>query len=87
MLGAASLTCRWLYERVYVDFKGVDLTYLDYELPRPILCLIMAAVVGLVMGFFIPHWYRLHQKRSAEENMRRVTLTGVAQQHRPSIVA
>jgi hypothetical protein len=86
MFGVTALTYRWLSERLNVDFKGVNLKYLDYELPKPIIMLVMAAVIGFVIGFFIPHWYRLHQKRS-EENMRRLPLAGSDSEHEQASMA
>jgi hypothetical protein len=78
MLGVTALTYLWLYQRVHVVYKHVDLSYLEYELPQPIMILVMGAVVGFVIGFFIPTWYRRHHEESAAENVGRLTLAGAA---------
>ena len=65
MLGVTYLTCLWLNQRVDVVFKNVDLSYLKYGTPRPLMTMVMGAAVGFVIGFFIPTWYRRHQEQSA----------------------
>ena len=78
MLVVTSLTYMWLRQRVYVDFKGVDLKSLDYDLPPLIMIVVMGTIVGFVIGFFIPTWYRRHQKQSEEQGVRSLTLAGSA---------
>jgi uncharacterized caspase-like protein len=66
MLPVTALTYLWLYQRL-VDFKRVNLDYLNYQLIAPIPTMVIGAVVGFVIGFFFPNWYRRHQEQSAEE--------------------
>jgi len=86
MLGVTALTYFWLSQR-YANFQGRDLSYLQYELPQPVMILVMGTAVGFVIGFFIPTWYRLHLKQSEAENVRTLTLpTPVASQPSPVVV-
>ena len=78
MLAVSSLTYIWLQQRLYVDFKDVDLKYLDYELPPLITIVVMGTIIGFVIGFFIPTWYRGHQKKSEQQGVRSLTLAGSA---------
>jgi hypothetical protein len=39
---------------------------------------VMGTIVGFVIGFFIPTWYRRHQKQSEEQGVRSLTLAGSA---------
>jgi hypothetical protein len=75
MLAVTSVTYVWLSERLN-DFKGIDLRYLKYPGPRLIPIIVMGAVIGFVIGFFIPTWYRRHQKQSTEETGCGLTLAG-----------
>ena len=74
MLGVTYLTCLWLNQRVEVVFKNVDLGYLKYRTPRPVMIIVMGAAVGFVIGFFIPTWYRRHLEQSAQERTRSLTI-------------
>jgi hypothetical protein len=66
MLGVTYLTCLWLDQRVEV-YKNVDLSYLKYRAPQPVITVVMGAVVGFVIGFLIPTWYRRYQEQAARE--------------------
>ncbi|HEY5404829.1 MAG TPA: hypothetical protein VIK24_18285, partial [Pyrinomonadaceae bacterium] len=54
------------------------LKYLDYELPPLITIVVMGTVIGFVIGFFIPTWYRGHQKKSEQQGVRSSTVAGSA---------
>ena len=55
MLAVSSLTYMWLQQRLYVDFKGVDLKYLDYDLPPWITIVVMGSYRGVCDWFLHPH--------------------------------
>ena len=73
MLGVSYLTCIWLSQR-WEQYKGVDLRYLNYGVPRSLMPTIMGAVVGIVIGFLIPTWYRCYQDQQAHERMGTLTV-------------
>jgi hypothetical protein len=66
MLGVTYLTCIWLSQR-WELYKHVDLRYLKYGMPKPLMTTIMGALVGIVIGFLIPTWYRCYQDQQAQE--------------------
>lgn len=73
MLGVTYLTCIWLSQRLEL-YKHVDLRYLKYGVPRPLMTVVMGAVVGVVIGFLIPTWYRRYQDQQAQERTRTLTV-------------
>ena len=73
MLGVSYLTCIWLSQRLEL-YKSVDLRYLKYGVPRPLMTTIMGGLVGVVIGFLIPTWYRHYQDEEAQERTRSLTV-------------
>jgi len=73
MLGVSYLTSIWLSQR-WEQYKHLDLHYLQYGVPRSLMPTIMGAVVGVVIGFLIPTWYRCYQDQQAQERMRSLTV-------------
>jgi len=73
MLGVTYLTCIWLSQR-WELYKHVDLRYLKYGMPRPLMTTIMGAVVGVVIGYLIPTWYRCYQDQQLQERTPSLTV-------------
>jgi hypothetical protein len=73
MLGVSYLTSIWLSQRCEL-YRHLDLHYLQYEVPRSLMLTIMGAVVGIVIGYLIPTWYRCYQEQQAQERTRILTV-------------
>jgi hypothetical protein len=73
MLGVSYLTSIWLSQR-WELYKHADLRYLSYGVPRSLMPTIMGAVVGVVIGYLIPTWYRCYQDQQVQERTRRLTV-------------
>jgi hypothetical protein len=73
MLGVSYLTSIWLSQR-WELYKHVDLRYLSYGVPRSLMPTIMGAVVGVVIGYLIPTWYRCYQDQQVQERTRSLTV-------------
>jgi len=75
MLGVTYLTWAWLNQRVELYKNVVDLHYLKVGTTyRPFMMTIMGAVVGVVIGYLIPTWYRCYQDQQAQERTPSLTV-------------
>ena len=85
MLGFSYVTSIWLSQR-WELYKHQDLHYLQYGVPRSLMPTIMGAVVGVVIGFLIPTWYRCYQDQQAQERTRSLTVVTPARTQPAQVV-
>jgi hypothetical protein len=71
MFLVARLTYFWLQQRFYTVVPTCDL---KYQLPQRLTMMLMAGAMGVVIGFFIPTWYRERQEASAKESKEKLGL-------------
>ena len=65
MFGVAYVTYQWLLQ--LSQNIGPTSCNLSYQMPPKLTIIVMAGVVGFVIGFFIPTWYRRHVEMTQEE--------------------
>jgi hypothetical protein len=71
MFGASYITYAWLVQRFYAVHTTCNA---QYQVPPMKTMMIMAGAVGLVLGFFVPSWYRRHQELTQKERSRKLSL-------------
>jgi hypothetical protein len=86
MLGVAFVTYFWLWQRWETASKICDLRYLKCK-PPAMTIIVMAGMVGFVIGFFIPTWYRRHNIESEERARRPVLVDVIATSPRQSVIS
>ena len=79
MFGAAYITYAWLVQRFYAV---QPLCNAKYQVPPMKTMMIMAGLVGFVLGFFIPSWYRRHQEMTQRERQQKLSLVESAARRR-----
>lgn len=71
MFGVGYITYVWLLQRFY----SVQATCnTNYQVPPRMTMMLMAGVVGFVLGFFIPTWYRRHLELVQKERPQKLSL-------------
>jgi hypothetical protein len=86
MFGVAYVTYRWLLQ---LSVSAIPINCdLKIQVPQRLTMMVMAGVVGFVIGFFIPTWYRRHQEALQEERSGKLPEPlSVARQAKPTVIS